>query len=687
MKKIIQYLFRWRDCRVSDCAYVSFHDGQDDFRPRVLFLFGILGYFTFLVLMQPKWLFSGEMYNEMATNYYHFSLAPSLFGKLFSLDAGYIPLPQRILALFGWFLKIPVNSISYFYTWSALFFTAALTLSFCAKRFRAVIVDDGLRLVLALSVLIVVDFETRTFINFSYFSVFFVSVIAILAITDTSRDVPAWAWIIPVLMLSKPAVLSVVPFMLFAAILSGSGRRFRYISALTLLVSLVQIVQLTTSAKSGVMGYAENSGFSNNLDRVLIAIKTFFSFLGAYVIGPDQFSGVDTSFYAGVFLLAVLGVVVKTFRQPSVFMCVCGVFLLFSSIVLNVFALPRYFDSQVSLLASGVPLYRHTIVAFWGVLFIVAGLCVYIKSGVRCFIKSSITKPLSSILFVSWFVLSGWLNYGVTISREWWAPFINNSQWQSLSASIQAEITPLCVPVDPFYFIYGDNCRLLSPTVIDFDFDKKNLERVGSDYSVDIFSPQSVVESNLVAVAVLVYPVSNVSSRVEGRLSIELADGKVENLHAEKNLDYTGGMVYFSAPPKMAYKGVKRISLIFDQPIKVAYSKISKEPVVMWMGTDFLPDDFEKILNRAVAGDATAQVDLAKYYELGRGIPLNLGEAFNWYMKSALQGNAEAQLNIGLAYRYGKGVPKSDLEALKWFELAAEQGWDNAQSEIKKIKK
>lgn len=655
--------------------------------PKILFWCGLLAYFAFLALIQPKWLLSGGMYNEMATNYYHFALSPTFHEKLFSLDAGYIPFPQRLLALLGWSLQIPANSIPYFYTGFALLLTAALTLSFCAKRFRAVIADDYLRLFTALSVLIVVDFESRTFINFSYFSVFFISIIAVLAAVDTDRDVPAWAWVIPVLMLSKPAVLCAVPFMLLAALFSCSGRRFRYITIATLLVASLQIMQLMKSAKAGVMAYANSGGSFDNLEKIVIALKTFFSFLGAYVIGPDHFGGVDLSFYSGLFLFVTVGFIVKTFRHPAIFMCICGIFLVFSSAVLNTAALPRYFDSQVTLLSSNVPLYRHTIVIFWGVLFIVAGLCGCIKSGVERLIKKPVTQRLSSILFAVWFVLSGWLSCGITLSRDWWAPFVNNSQWQSLSTSIQAGVTPLCVPIDPLYFVYGNNCKLLSPKVIDFDTEKKLLEHVGAGYTVSVPSPSAVSQSNLVAVALLVYPLSNAVTRVEAELNIELADGKTERLRAERVLDHTGGMIYFSAPPKITYKDVKRISLTFYEPIEIAYSKLSKDPVILWMGTDFLPEKFEKTLASAIAGDAAAQADFAQYYELGNGIPLNSGEAFNWYMKSALQGNSEAQFKIGFAYRHGKGVQKNDAEALKWLKSAAEHGSVNAQSELNEMTK
>ena len=83
---------------------------------------------------------------------------------------------------------------------------------------------------------------------------------------------------------------------------------------------------------------------------------------------------------------------------------------------------------------------------------------------------------------------------------------------------------------------------------------------------------------------------------------------------------------------------------------------------------------------KAAAGDAKAQYDLARMYELGEGVPKDDKEAMKWYRKAAEQGVAKAQHNLGLKYELGEGVPKDDKEAMKWFRKAAEQGHALAQA-------
>jgi hypothetical protein len=122
--------------------------------------------------MQPDWALGGEMWAEMATNYFHNANSTSYFQKFLSTDAGYIPAPQRLIAFFGNFFSFPASSIPYFYTWSSIVLTAMLIGTFCLPAFRILVKNDYLRFFTSLAILIVSDFETRTFINFTYFVVF-----------------------------------------------------------------------------------------------------------------------------------------------------------------------------------------------------------------------------------------------------------------------------------------------------------------------------------------------------------------------------------------------------------------------------------------------------------------------------------------------------------------------------------
>ena len=77
----------------------------------------------------------------------------------------------------------------------------------------------------------------------------------------------------------------------------------------------------------------------------------------------------------------------------------------------------------------------------------------------------------------------------------------------------------------------------------------------------------------------------------------------------------------------------------------------------------------------AIAGDPDAQFNLGQAYKLGRGVPVDLIMAEQWYAKAALQGHFQAEENYGLAlFQNGKHT-----EAVPWLERAAARGEPRAQ--------
>ena len=80
----------------------------------------------------------------------------------------------------------------------------------------------------------------------------------------------------------------------------------------------------------------------------------------------------------------------------------------------------------------------------------------------------------------------------------------------------------------------------------------------------------------------------------------------------------------------------------------------------------------ERLLERALKGDADAQFDLGKNYEAGRiGLKKDFVQAEHWYREAANQGEPFAQASLAILYGFGKGVPQDLVQAYMWYELAA----------------
>lgn len=79
-------------------------------------------------------------------------------------------------------------------------------------------------------------------------------------------------------------------------------------------------------------------------------------------------------------------------------------------------------------------------------------------------------------------------------------------------------------------------------------------------------------------------------------------------------------------------------------------------------------------------GDPTAQVALALFYELGRGVEQSTKEAIRWLGRAAKQGQLRFEAELAIGFEYWLGAEQEPEASEKWLRLAAEQGWSLAQS-------
>lgn len=70
--------------------------------------------------------------------------------------------------------------------------------------------------------------------------------------------------------------------------------------------------------------------------------------------------------------------------------------------------------------------------------------------------------------------------------------------------------------------------------------------------------------------------------------------------------------------------------------------------------------NFEQTLAKAKTGDAVAQFQIGKMYDLGIQVKKDTKQAFDWYSKSAEQGNNNAKNNLAGMYLTGNENVKSD---------------------------
>ena len=83
-------------------------------------------------------------------------------------------------------------------------------------------------------------------------------------------------------------------------------------------------------------------------------------------------------------------------------------------------------------------------------------------------------------------------------------------------------------------------------------------------------------------------------------------------------------------------------------------------------------------LERANAGDHRSMAILGMMSRFGEGVPVDLSDAFNWYLAAAQAGHPPAQFQVARMLSLGEGVQADEQRAQYWFNQAAEQGYEKA---------
>lgn len=553
---------------------------QPTYLPRLLFLSTFVFYSAYLLILQPSILLGGEMWAEMATNYFPNSTHATFLQRIISLDAGYVPLPQRIIALLGAYIRTPAAAIPFLYAWSAVFITAGLVGVFCLAPFRKLIANDYLRFLVVLTVLIVADFETRSFINFTYFGAFFIAILSALAFVENERDVPAWAWFAPIIIVSKPAVLAILPIMICAAIFSKN--RFRVISVVCVAFGIAQILRLAISKSEGTFAFAFENDFTT-LDKVFSTVKNFIGLVGVFFVGKGITLTANIYMLIGLLILIAMIAMLVRRRSSAMALVVVGLSLIFFNCLLNSFALSWEWNTRMEQL-PGLTIGRHIVVAYSGGILAIVGL--YEAFVGPYLVRRVFGQRIAVTIFIIWLALSGWIQFGSSISREFNAPALNNSSWQSMARILDSS-EPVCVPVDPLGWVYGRNCARLNNdlnwgAVLRY---KAAEHQVGDNWFIDIQIPATVQHKELLSFSIYARTEPQ-SVLVTAYAELLMRDGRSITLSADKNLDLNGGGIFFANRSFVRLDEVKSMRVHFNLPIQIAYvgEGLEEHPAILWMG-------------------------------------------------------------------------------------------------------
>ena len=550
--------------------------------PKLYFGLCIAFYVVYVMAMQPALLLGGEMWAEMATNYYANAGALSLVTRLFATDAGYIPLPQRLIAQVFEILSFPASSIPFAYSWAAVLLTAAMVGSFCLSPFRRVVQSDGLRLMVSLIVLVLAEYETRTFINFTYYSAFFVAVLSGWAVASPKdQPVPRWAWFTPILMMSKPAVLATLPGLLLAALISRN-RRFQCLAALAAIACGAQTLQLMLSRQHGTFVATSSASF---LEKLYAGGKYALGYLSTYAVGTTLFVEARTLILTGALLSVVLIAMIIFRKRPSNALIVIGGSAIIFNMLINAMALSDSWTSGMSQLPTPGT-YRHVMVAMIGAVLVLAGFAMTLFQPVATLLSENRSR-MAVALFGGWLVAAGWVAQAGRLNQQPVFPALNASYWRSMAALIDSGAS-VCVPINPLGWYFERGCSIVSQGLswaIPLNFQSVQLAEGKGGLKLPV---PSLPGRNIRAIGIAVKSEVPGMESFSATVILTLKDGSLRHLNGTTKLSPAGALLLVGTQTPISLERIAYAELQVDAPVAVARESAADgaPPALTWVGQD-----------------------------------------------------------------------------------------------------
>lgn len=254
------------------------------FKQQKIFLLCFLFLLAISIFQLYPFLIDGAVWAEEITNFFHYTYVDNnIFRVAKQTDAGYLPLFPRIISLVTRMLRIPYEWVSYFYAWTYVIVACLLLGWFCNSKFRILIKSDYLRFFLVISIWLLYNVETRTFINIAYLLYFFVFYQILYFITNKADF--DWTMVfVPIVLVSKTHLLVFFPVLLY--LLFCTSNKIRVVVGISVLLLVLQIITILLQATSGTMSHylAMNVSIIQKLcDTIIFEIQYIASFFFPYI--------------------------------------------------------------------------------------------------------------------------------------------------------------------------------------------------------------------------------------------------------------------------------------------------------------------------------------------------------------------------------------------------------------------
>ena len=451
-----------------------------------LFLFFLAFAVNILIkyILFPSLTIKPEVFAESGTNFFINGYYNNIWTNIITVDAGYLPWMQRIIAVFATKVIQDISFYPYITQWSAIFFISLFSSIIVLPVFRRLIPFDSVRFLLAIGISMISDYELNSFINFVYFgSIFTFLMIFVNKEEMKTIYVLLLALLTGIIFCSKGVFVVFIPvyFLLFLFYLAKKEYRSVMYYSVSIFFGAIQILTMishTTSSQSQSHGL---------FTLVLYVLKTFYYLLLTYrhvLIGTFT---TDKGYLLGmIFVVIILFFGIKKIWNKKnnylLTFILIGNILAFGSLFLtvvlvrsntSVFTSPtsRSLSAQksVSLPNSKTQNQQFTLQIDKSVFFVkhFANLRNMFVSNVIIFLAAVVIiltlfdKKSHQLLVLGIIIYSSGAFGQFSVEEPYRQQLQSFSQWQTYVALLKRP--NYCIPLNHYPFIISKNCNYLFP--------------------------------------------------------------------------------------------------------------------------------------------------------------------------------------------------------------------------------
>lgn len=428
--------------------------------PKVNYYFLIACIFIIFIkcIQLPSQTIHAEIWAEAGTNYLQVAVDKNFWENLQTVDAGYLPILQRLIAVLivqGFQLignyAMSIQMISLF---CIALFSSIITLHIFRKLFPS----DMLRCIIAVAIAFIPDYELNSFINFAYYG--FIPVLLFLFVKQEKMKTNIFcllSFFLLLVIMTKPHFLSFAPLFVIFGWVAWKKKNFRSVVFYCLAVCglLLQIISL----KLHPSHWGKTASHAKIVGEIIYSNLSIYKhvFLNDYIFGNIPAFLIYIILLSFIFFIFIKKQLQEKNKLPLYFFIACNA-IAFFSISMTIATVQAIFPPEMPFF--GVPNDRHFV--FANIAVFLAGIMV-----LQSFIKNK--KTLVVVVFLV-MVNSGAFGYFydklqgkkilITAFDQYYTKQTSYSQWGTYSFLVKQP--SYCIPINPFPWLLKKNCAYLT---------------------------------------------------------------------------------------------------------------------------------------------------------------------------------------------------------------------------------